>query len=333
MTPPTIRITRREDLLGYVPYTLGFHPADSIVLLGESGNRLTLSARTDADQPTRETIRLFCRVLARSRSVSGVFVIGYGPDIISGPTRSVADALVQRGWVVHEVLRVADGRYHCLSCDGCTAPGGERFDGSATQAATAAVVAGLVARPSRDDVRRLVNPIGGLAAMAMTQAVDRAEQRLGTLRNSAEVIEAGRRAVDEALRKAEAGEGFDDDEVAWLSVLMVDTAVRDHAWMKTDAEDWQLEFWLSLTRRSEPVLAAPMATLLGWCAWRQGDAGALTTAALQRALRIDPDYSLAQLLLDAVQEGQPPTAIAEWPLGAPTSPVVQRGASSHTRSV
>lgn len=314
MTPPVVRITRREDLLGYVPYALGFHPADSVVLLGQSMKRLVLSARADADQPTRETVRLFSKALSRTRSISGVFVFGYGPATISGPTRTVADALRTRGHTIHEVLRVADGRYHCLRCDGCTPPGGAEFDGSTSPAATAAIVAGLVARPTREEVERLVKPIGGLAGVAMSQAVDRAEARLGTVPGNAELIEVGKLAIDEALGKAKAHEQLDDDEIAWLTVLMVDTTVRDHAWLITDGEDWQLEFWLSLTRRAEPMLAAPFATLLAWCAWRQGDAGALTMAALHRALRIDPDYGLAQILLDAMHHGHPPTVIDQWPL-------------------
>lgn len=310
MMPPTVRITRREDLLGYVPYALGFHPTDSIVLLGQSNRRLELSARADADQPTRETVRLMCQALSRMRHITGVFLFGYGPPLIAGPTQTVADALKSRGYAVHESLRVADGRYHCLQCDGCTSPDGEPFDITTSPAAAAATFAGMVARPSREDVEKLVKPIGGLAAVAMSQAVDRAEARLGTLRSNRHVVKEGKRVVDQALKRAKAAERLDDDEVAWLSVLLVDVGVRDHAWHRTGREDWQLEFWLDLTRRADPILAAPMATLLAWCAWRQGDGGALTMAALHRALRIDPDYALARLLFDTVYQGYPPMSEA-----------------------
>lgn len=274
MTPQTIRLARREDLICYVPYLLGFHPADSIVLMAMSGHQIDLSARADADQPTRELIRQFCQALKQLRRVTGIFLVGYGPDVIAGPTRTVADALRSRGYAVHEALRVHDGRFHCLQCDGCTAPDGVAFDVNTSPAAAAATYAGMVARPNREAVEKLVKPIGGLAAIAMNQAVDRAEDRLATLRSSKEVVDEGKRVVDEALRRAKAGERLDDDEVAWLSVLLADVAVRDHAWHLTDGDDWQLEFWLDMNRRAESVLAAPMATMVAWCAWRQGDGGA-----------------------------------------------------------
>ncbi|WP_162908028.1 DUF4192 domain-containing protein [Allorhizocola rhizosphaerae] len=309
-----VRINSREELLGYVPYALGFHPADSIVLLGITRRRLLgMTARVDADQPTREITRALCVALRRKQDVCGLFLFGYGPEPISGPMQTVARDLRARNYLVHEVLRVADGRYHCLDCNGCTAPAGRPFDVATSVAATAMTVAGAVARPTRDDVEKLVRPIGGLAAASMRQAVDRAEQRFDGVRDNAVLLELGRHAVDEAFARAKDRLKLSDDEVAWLSVLMVDTKVRDHAWWLTDGRDWQLEFWLEMTRRAEPVLAAPMASLLAWCAWRQGDGGPLAIAALERAMRIDPGYDLAQMLSELISQAYPPETIPHWP--------------------
>ena len=97
--------------------------------------------------------------------------------------------------------------------------------------------------------------------------------------------------------------------------------MRDHAWAGTDHEPWQLDLWLDLTRRAEPILAAPFATLLGWCAWRQGD-GVLALAALQRAYRIDPTYEAARVLLAAVIDGQPPSG--HQAMARPAPPVTCR---------
>lgn len=48
-TPTTVRISTRGELLGYLPYALGFHPRDSAVLVGLRGerNRLGLVSRVD----------------------------------------------------------------------------------------------------------------------------------------------------------------------------------------------------------------------------------------------------------------------------------------------
>jgi hypothetical protein len=202
----------------------------------------------------------------------------------------------------------------------------------------------------------MVRPIGGLAAIAMAQAVDRAEIRLAALLTDPgttsgdgggsgdadesgavgsagagesgavgsagagesgdgggdALLRAGKAAIGEAMRIAEAGGRLDDDEAAWLTVLLLDLRCRDHAWQRTDNAPWQQELWLDLTRRGEPGLLAPVATLLAWCAWRSGN-GVLAGAALRRALLADPAYSLAHLLTEALDQGLPPDTIHPWP--------------------
>ncbi len=308
-----VRINSREDLLGYVPYTLGFYPTDSLVLLGLSERQVGVTSRADADQPTREITRMFSLALRRVPHVHSAILIGYGPDSLDGPIRTVARDLRARNYLVHEVLRVGDGRFHCLDCNGCTAPAGRPFDVGTSVAAATMTYAGAVARPTRQDVTKLVRPIGGLAAVSMTQAVDRAEQRLGGVRDSAEVLVLGRLAVDDAVERARERLRLSDDEVAWLSVLMAESAVRDHAWFLTNGQDWLLDFWLDMTRRAEPILAAPMACMLAWCAWRQGDAGPLANAALERATRIDPDYDLVRTFNEMFDQAYPPDLIPDWP--------------------
>jgi hypothetical protein len=309
METSTVRLASREELLGFVPYALGFHPSESVVLLGLGRRRLELAARADADSPTREVVRAFARSLHRLRGVSQVILLGYGPVPIAGPVRTIADALEARGLHVVEALRVSGARYHCVLCDGCTPPAGVPFAGDSTAAAASAVLAGLVARPSRADVDRLVRPIGGLAAVAMTQAVERAGHRLDTV--GGRVRATGRQAVDDAFAKAKAGQRLDDDEVAWLSLVLHDVEVRDHAWAATGAQAWQAELWLDLTRRADPMLVSPLATLLAWCSWRRGE-GVIARSALTRALRVDPGYRLARMLEEALDEGRPPASVT-WP--------------------
>ncbi|WP_144123317.1 DUF4192 domain-containing protein [Catellatospora sichuanensis] len=351
---PTYTLTERADLLGYVPYLLGFHPADSVVVLGVTDRQIGVAVRADLGQPRAETVHRLARLLAaagRARAaITSVLLVGYGPDPAAADvTRDVANALDARGYHVREVLLHAGDRYHCLQCDDCTPPGGAPFDLSTTAAAAIATYEGLVAQPDRAAVEQLVRPVGGLAAIAMTQAVDRAEERLdallcdgiaearrdgrpdtrpgvrrgnvtggGTGTGSNEdaaddrLVRAGTAAVEDALRVAESGGRLDDDEAAWLTVLLLDLRCRDHAWQLTDTEPWQLDLWLDLTRRGEPALLAPVASLLAWCAWRSGN-GVLAGAALRRALLADPAYTLAHLLTEALDQAIPPGSVGPWP--------------------
>jgi hypothetical protein len=311
MSPSTFRLTSREDLLGYVPYGLGFYPHDSLVLVGLGRKRLELCARADASWPTRQHVSQFAQALRRIRRVTAIMLLGYGGAEIADSARAVAAALEQRGFPVMELLRVTGDRFFCLSCDECTPPEGRLFEVTTSAAAAAATFAGMVARPDRAAVERLVRPIGGLAAVAMSQAVDRASTRLDEA--PCRIQQSGKEAVEQGLSKARRGDRLDDDEVAFLSLVLQDAEVRDHAWRLTDREVWQLELWLDLTRRAEPALAAPLAALLAWCAWRQGD-GAVAMVAAARAQRIDPAQRLAGFVVDLLDSASPPSTVKKWPV-------------------
>lgn len=103
-----------------------------------------------------------------------------------------------------------------------------------------------------------------------------------------------------------------DDELAWLTVLLPITPIRDAAWRATDDEPWHVAMWSDITRRAQPRLAAPPASLLAFAAWRSGN-GALAGVAVDRALHANPTYSPAQLIDQALREGLPPSVLDEWP--------------------
>ncbi|MFD0665390.1 DUF4192 domain-containing protein [Thermocatellispora tengchongensis] len=88
--------------------------------------------------------------------------------------------------------------------------------------------------------------------------------------------------------------------------------VRDEAWtLMSDATlRTHLALWQDLTRRLEPRFVPPVASLLGLAAWRDGNS-AFAGIALRRALAIDPGYSMARLLMHALQHFLSPAALAD----------------------
>ena len=64
-----------------------------------------------------------------------------------------------------------------------------------------------------------------------------------------------------------------------------------------------------MARHLEDDLVAPAATVAGFAAYRSGN-GVLALEAFDLALRADPSYRLAQMLLAAHQAGLPPAALA-----------------------
>ncbi|HEY2950453.1 MAG TPA: DUF4192 domain-containing protein [Micromonosporaceae bacterium] len=318
------------DLLALVPYMIGFHPTDSVVVVALRGKRVVFAARSDLPTATasaaeRRGLAGYIASVVSQQMAAGVAVIGYGDaDAVAPAVRAVGDALAGTGLAILDEIRVAGDRYWCLQCDDpeCCPPEGIRFDPEASEVAAAATYAGEVALPDRAALAHQVAPVGGPARESMAVATARAEDRLRLLVDGAADADllgaravriAGEEAVREAMSRHRDGAGLSDDEVAWLSLLLSYIPVRDYAWRQlTGPDDWQLTLWTDVLRRAEPALAAPPASLLAFTAWRAGR-GALAAVALERALAADPAYSMAVLLDEAVHSGIPPSALDGWP--------------------
>jgi hypothetical protein len=314
---PTPMVLRNPaDILSLVPYVLGFHPADSVVVLGMRDGQMIFQARGDLTDAV-ELADHFAAIVGRQR-VTAVIVIGYGPAAEVTPgVLAVAARLAGAGIDVHDVLRVTGRRYWSYLCEStsCCPVDGVPFDPATSAVTTAAVVNGHVALPSRAALQSRLAPVEGLTRAGMRRATERADRRLVELIEaagddpSAELRAAGAAAVDAAVARQRGGGQLDDDEVAWLSVVLVNLPVRDDAWAAIDADPvLHVRLWTEALRRAEPELCTAPAALLGFAAWQAGD-GIIAAMAVERALASDPDYTLARLLGEVIGGGIPPQ---EW---------------------
>jgi hypothetical protein len=320
MTKLTLRSP--ADLIAAVPYLLGFHPTESVVLLGLRGKRVIFQARVDTPPPdgVADLAPYLAEIAVRQRP-TGVTLIGYGPD---GPVVPALDALgaavTAAGIPVLDVLRVHEGRYWSLLCHepACCPPEGVPYDATTSVVAAAATYTGMVALPDR----------AALAASLLPESNDGIEPELEAARErlagllsggSRRRRSAARTAVREALERYTAGGRLDDDEVAWFAVLLQDRLARDDAWQRQMAVapiDEHETLWRDVLRRVPPAYAPAPATLLALTAWRFGN-GALAQVAAQRALDLDPAYKLAGIVLDALNNGVP-HSVVEPPQAPPT---------------
>lgn len=315
------------DILSLVPFMLGFHPADSVVVLGLRDRKMIFQARGDLADAA-QLAGHYAAVVGRQQATA-VIVIGYGPATSVTPAVSaIATRLVDAGVDVHDVLRVTDGRYWSYLCQSwhCCPIDGRPFDPSSSRVAAAAVVEGHVALPSREALERRLAPVGGLAREGMRRATDAAYQRLaalietvigpagsagpaGVVEVAARLRAAGAVAVRAAVARQRTDGQLDDDEVAWLTVLLAHVPVRDDAWAAIDADPaLHVRLWTEVLRRAEPQLSPSPATLLGFAAWQAGD-GIIAAMAVERALAADRDCALARLLGEVIAGGVPPQ---EW---------------------
>ncbi|MBL6277134.1 DUF4192 domain-containing protein [Micromonospora fiedleri] len=323
---PRLTVRSPADLIAAVPYLLGFHPTDSVVVVALSASRVVFVARGDLPGETEhdEAAGHIAAVTAQ-QSADSATVIGYGPAARVTPALdAVRAALTEAGLAVLDALRVTDGRWWSYLCTEpeCCPPEGTAYDPQGSAVPAAAVFAGQVALPDRAALAAQLAPIGGAAAR---HAAKRAEQRLTELLATAPPADllgaralraAGVTAYRAARRRHDRGAQLTDDEVAWLCLLLTHLPVRDHAWERTDGRDEDVAFWTELLRRVEPDLIAAPGALLAFAAWRAGQ-GALAAVALERVLTEHPEYSLALLIDDLLRRGVPPSRLDGWPADGP----------------
>lgn len=322
--PSPAKLRSPADLVAFTPYLLGFHPANSVVVVGFRAGLVAFAARgdlPDPGDPVAGAARELADLTAR-QPTDAVALLGYGPAGAVDPVlAAVHDATRERGVRVLEVLRVAGGRwwsYLCRNPD-CCPPEGVPVDPAGSEVAAWCGYAGLTAAGSRQELADRVAPVGGAERAAITRATDQAEQELRDwlatvppAGQAAAVLAAGRSALDAALaRYAEQGT-LADDELARLALLLESIPVRDAAWRAITAEQPHLRLWTDLTRRADPALVPAPASLLAFTAWRSGD-GALAGLALERALERDPAYSMATLIRHALEQGLSPSTLDGWP--------------------
>jgi hypothetical protein len=316
---PLLRLRSAADILAAVPYLLGFHPADSLVVLGLRGVRLVFHARLDLP-PTgaaRQDLQAMGGELAglfTTQRVGEVILVGFGPPgRADAPVKAVCDSMRDAGLGVVEALRADGGRFWSYRRPQAGSPSsGTPYRVDDSVIAATATVAGCVAFADRETVVRSLDPPTGAALEAIRAAGERAAGRVAGL-DSVQLRSRGRAVVRAALERYAGSGRLGDDELAWLTVLMAASIpLRDWAWRRLDVDPIGLEpyarMWTDVVRRCDPALVPAPAVLLAYTRWRQGD-GVRASVAIDRALSADPGYVAARLLGEVLRRAIPPTSV------------------------
>jgi hypothetical protein len=317
-----------------VPHLLGFVPSKSLIVIGAGPplDRINLTLRFDLPDPpnprvARDIAQHAVSVLTGQQQALAV-AIGYGPGPLVTPIAdAIRKAARRAGLELRDVLRVQSGRYWSYLCRNpdCCPPQGVPLD-PGHPAGAAMDAAGMPVLPDRAALAASIGPLGGITRTSMRDATRRAETHAISLLSQASrsgrprdakrlVLLEGLSAVTDALATYRQGGRFvTDDQVAWLALALTSLRVRDDAWarMEVDFRDAHSRLWTDVVRRAEPVYLPAPACLLAFTAWQCGN-GALANLALDRALAVDPGYSMALLLRDTIDAGAPPS-LARLPM-------------------
>ncbi|MBV9831700.1 MAG: DUF4192 domain-containing protein [Marmoricola sp.] len=324
--PPSYVARSPVDLIALVPVVLGFHPDDSVVLLTFGAPGASFHARVDlpvSPDEQQEVADALGRALAANRLERAALVLYTGDEqVCASMARRVLARLAWLGCEVVEVLRVDDGCWYRLPEDGSpgtpydlqTHPFTARhvFEGRVVHGDRAELADTLVGTDEEDAVAV------ALAATRYADHVLATHEEPGVLGTEARWL---RRCVRRQVRSTAALGAHDAGRVLVLASLQ---ATRDVAWAEITRPRAaaHVELWRELVRRAPRELVPGPAALLAFAAWQAGH-GALAWCAVDRALEVDPDCTLAHLVAQLLTSAVPPDL---WePPGDEDLPVLRPG--------
>jgi hypothetical protein len=304
--------TAREpvDLIAVVPFLLGFHPEDSVVLL-TFGAAETFHARVDLpDEPDEQAavVDMLAAVLAR-HGVRRAALLLYTEDAwVAATFHDAAVArLVPDGVELIDVLRVARDRFHD---GGDVDDPGTPYDVRTHRFTAEQVLEGTVVHHNRAELAATLDPRDPADARAVADEAARIADGLFTPTGRERVdLAAHARWVQQVVRHhVAAGSPLAVPDAARLLLLVALVEIRDVAWaeMTRAAAPAHVELWRDLARRCPRDLLPATTSLLAVAAWLSGH-GALAWCALDRCASVDPEYSMAHCVSGLLEGAVPPS--------------------------
>jgi hypothetical protein len=311
-------LTSPHDLIAAIPFLIGYHPVDSLVVVSIKDNCIGMAMRVDypIDLPTA-AYDLLASHLHREGS-TGALLVAYAPSGRSDGEAVLSDlaaSLHRIDLKVDESLLIQDGRYRSTMCSDvqCCPPNGRDVPAiDSSRIAMEHVVAGR-AMPFAN-LEALTESISALVIADDEKWIARVTkftvpEKSDDLTN---LQRDGATAVIDLAGEFALGRGGDDLElIARVIGRLSDIQVRDFALGTHTEEDIDNFFlmWRHLMRMAPPGFVAPIASLFAALAYESGD-GALAHRALDRALADTNGYSLALLLRRVFTAGWPPESFA-----------------------
>ena len=312
-------VTSPHDLLNALPFLIGYHPTNSLVLLSVKDDVLEMAMRIDYPiDPSDGTFKFLASHLSREGS-DAALAVAYEPENIrdgESVLARLADAISANDLPIRELILVRDGKFRSLLCSDeiCCPPEGSPLpDFGSSRIAAEQVSQGRVL-PFDD--------LAGLAASIAAQPIARDFdwfEKVATFEvdEKAKNLNALQRdGAESILTLADffisEGNCSDLDLIARVLGRITDIQVRDYALGCHDQEsgDSYYQMWRRLLQMAPAGFVAPIASIFASIAYERGE-GALAHRALDRALIDDADYSLAKLLRRVFATGWPPAALSK----------------------
>jgi Domain of unknown function (DUF4192) len=306
-------LTSPHDLLAAIPFLIGYHPENSLVLVALSADTVGMAMRVDLPQGVpSESYDLLASHFVRE-SAESAFIVAYAEstEAAENVLINISAALMRADIAIQESLIVIGNRFRSLLCrdNECCPPEGNIIPDIATSRIAAEHVIAGHPMPYAD-INGLVQSIAALPSAADLSWRDEVERFIVDPRCDEinELQRDGATAVIDLAGEYQAGRGAEDRELAARVIgRMSDIQVRDFALGSHTDEtaDSYWAMWRDLLLIAPSGSVAPIASIYAALAYERGE-GALAHKALDRALADDERYSLALLLRRVFTAGWPP---------------------------
>ena len=311
-------LTSPHDLLAAIPFLIGYHPQDSLVLVALKDEAVGMAMRVDMPVGvSAEGYDLLASHFLRD-GADGAFIVAYVGEGAVDPENvliNTSAALVRAGIDIKESLIVSNNRFRSMICSDltCCPPEGSAIpDLGSSRIAAEHVIAG---HPMPfENVDGLVQSIAAVPSSFESVWADEV-QAFWVSSDSEEIQELqrdGATAIIDLVGEYREGRGAEDRELAARVIgRLSDIQVRDFALgSHTDeSADYYWAMWRDLLRIAPRGFVAPVACLFAAMAYERGE-GALAHKGLDRGLGDDDQYSLAHLLRRVFTAGWPPQSFS-----------------------
>ncbi len=311
--PKPIRVRDAGDLYAAIPHLMGFHPADSLVVLVLKDHLISMTMRVDLPRPRhRGFLAAQLEMPLLEQGATDVILV-----IMCAPSEHMPEELPHEPLVttlMHELGGVGidvveavwlpscqkDARWLCyldVDCHG-TLP-----DPQLSAVAAASAHDGNVTFESRA-------ALAAIAVLDPPEALERRSALLDELMTNSGELDPGIELlrVRDAINAVEDRKGpLPDSEVVALARALAVPDVRDASMGFAALPKFRLaeRLWLELTRSCPAPERAEPACLLAFYAYQRGDGG-LASIALDAAEDACPGHALGKLLRAALSAALPP---------------------------
>jgi hypothetical protein len=310
-------LTSPHDLLAAVPFLIGYHPINSLVVIALRGDSIGMAMRIDFPEDIDPGALDEMADHLVSEGADGALIVAYLPeDILDSQyvLDPLSEAIELRNMKIRECLEIRNGRWRSTICSdlACCPKNGNLLPEVSNSRIAAEQVANGIPAPfeNLNSMCESIAPFEAdlelIEAIKSVPKIDYEDEGFYLLQREGALAFAD--VVEVFVRD---GICRDKELLALVLVRLRDLQVRDYAMGITDEDNieamWSM--WRWLLRLAPAGEIAPVASLFSSVCYERGE-GALAARALDRALADDSSYPLAKLLRRVYAAGWPPESFA-----------------------